>query len=78
MLAATGETHHVRFNSGYDVWLFKVESDQPPPEPGKTGLEEEVVLLFDPTGKLKKLRRSQVVAGSQPVLPPAVLPPQDK
>lgn len=78
VLAATGETHHLRFNSGYEVWLFKAKPDQPPPAPGKTGLEVEVVLLFDPAGKLKKLRRSQVVAVNQAALPPAALPPRDK
>jgi hypothetical protein len=57
VLAAIGQTHSLRFNSGYEVWLFKYKVEPPTPGQEKPGQPDEVVLLFDPSGTLRKLRR---------------------
>lgn len=47
--AALGQARVVRFDSGYEVWLYRLR------EPGSPG-EAEFVLLFPPSGVLEKTR----------------------
>lgn len=47
--AALGQARVIRFDSGYEVWLYRLR------EPGSPG-ESEFVLLFSPQGVLAKTR----------------------
>jgi hypothetical protein len=49
MLAALGPTKFVRFDSGYEVWLYQ--------SPADGGRFAEFVVLVDPTGIVRKARR---------------------
>ncbi len=54
LLAAFGPTTHVRFDSGYESWLYQVAA------PG--GQLTEVVVLLDPQGVVRKVRRGPTLA----------------
>ena len=49
MLAALGPTKFVHFDSGYETWLYQV--------PAGGGRFAEVVVLVDPAGVVRKMRR---------------------
>lgn len=49
LLAALGPTRHIAFDSGYEVWLYQA--------PAGAGRYREVVILLDPNGLVRKLRR---------------------
>ena len=49
LLATFGPTKAVRFDSGYETWLY--ESD------AGSGRRTELVLLLDPAGVVQKMRR---------------------
>jgi hypothetical protein len=50
VVAALGKAASVRFDSGYEVWVYR---DRPSAGPGSPG---EFVILFAPTGVVKKTR----------------------
>lgn len=54
LLAAFGPTTHVRFDSGFESWLYQVAA------PG--GQFTEVVILLDPQGVVSKVRRGPTLA----------------
>ncbi len=49
--AALGEATVVDFDSGYEVWVYREQLKDKPPA--------EFVLLFDPSGILKKKKQGQ-------------------
>lgn len=49
MLAALGPTRFVHFDSGYETWLYQAPADG--------GRFSEIVVLVDPTGVVRKMRR---------------------
>lgn len=49
MLTALGTTRFIRFDSGYETWLYQAPADG--------GRFEEFVVLVDPAGMVRKLRR---------------------
>jgi hypothetical protein len=49
MVAALGTTKSVRFDSGYEVWLYQ--------SPADGGRFAEFVVLVDPAGIVRKTRR---------------------
>lgn len=49
MLAALGPTKFVHFDSGYETWLYQA--------PAAGGRYTEFVVLVDPAGVVRKLRR---------------------
>ena len=49
MLAALGPTRFIHFDSGYETWLYQAPADG--------GRLEEFVVLVDPAGIVRKLRR---------------------
>ena len=49
LLAAFGPTRTVRFDSGYEVWLYQ--------SPADAGRFSEFVVLLDPAGVVSKTRR---------------------
>jgi hypothetical protein len=49
LLAAFGPTRTVRFDSGYEVWLYQ--------SPAGAGQFSEFVVLLDPAGVVSKTRR---------------------
>ena len=49
--AALGEGTVVSFDSGYEVWVYRDPPRETPPAPGS-----ELVLLFEPSGILKRTR----------------------
>lgn len=58
LLAAFGPTTHVRFDSGYESWLYRVA--------GPGGQSTEIVLLLDPHGVVSKVRRGPTLAPARP------------
>ncbi len=56
VLAALGKTAGIRFDSGFEVWVYQVTGDAPLSSvwgrPGKT----EFVVLFSPSGIVAKTR----------------------
>lgn len=48
LLAAFGPTKHVRFDSGYEAWVYQ--------SPAGGGQFAEFVVLIDPTGVVSKTR----------------------
>lgn len=54
LLAAFGPTTHVRFDSGFESWLYQVAA------PG--GQFTEMVILIDPQGVVSKVRRGPTLA----------------
>jgi hypothetical protein len=48
LLAAFGPTKHVRFDSGYEAWVYQ--------SPAGGGQFAEFVVLIDPTGLVSKTR----------------------
>ena len=57
VLAALGKTHQVRFDSGYETWLYQV--------PRGGGRFAEFVILFDPSGKVSKTRQREPQPGDK-------------
>ncbi|MDQ1832752.1 hypothetical protein [Massilia scottii] len=55
LLASLGPTHKVRFDSGYEAWLYQLAV------PG-AGFDEIVVLL-DAQGVVRKMRRRSHISG---------------
>ena len=49
LIAAFGQTRSVRFDSGYEVWLYQ--------SPAGGGRFAEFVILVDPAGVVSKTRR---------------------
>lgn len=49
LLAAFGPTQVVRFDSGYETWLYEASAGG--------GRHTELVLLLDPAGVVQKMRR---------------------
>lgn len=49
MLAALGPTTFIHFDSGYETWLYQAPADG--------GRFAEFVVLVDPSGVVRKLRR---------------------
>jgi hypothetical protein len=49
MLAALGPTKFVHFDSGYETWLYQA--------PAGSGRFTEFVVLVDPAGVVRKMRR---------------------
>jgi len=56
MLAAFGQPTTVRFDSGYEVWVFGVNETRNPRDREKPKQRSELVLLFDPSGAVAKSR----------------------
>ena len=67
VVAALGKTAAIRFDSGFEVWVYRIASDAPPaaraaqrPERQDAAEDEpakaELVVLFDPSGVVKKKR----------------------
>lgn len=54
VLAAFGPTTTQRFDSGYEVWLYRY---RPPRLFASDDADGEFVILFDPAGIVKKTRR---------------------
>ncbi len=54
--AAMGKPHTVAFDSGYEVWLYQYDVKQPVDAPKRDIEPLEFVVLFDPAGKVKKMR----------------------
>ena len=50
VMAALGGARVVRFDSGYEVWVYRAASRQPPEA------KAEFVILFTPDGVVKKTR----------------------
>ena len=50
VVAALGPASVIRFDSGFEVWAYRSAS------PGINVLDTELILLFDPTGTLQKMR----------------------
>ena len=48
LLAAFGPTKHVRFDSGFEAWVYQ--------SPGGAGQFSEFVVLLDPSGVVSKTR----------------------
>ncbi len=64
LLAAFGPTRSVRFDSGYEAWLYQ--------SPAASGRFGEFVILIDPAGVVAKTRRrgpSHAVAVPQRPIP---------
>ena len=66
VIAALGKTVAIAFDSGYDVWVYRIEEDTAL-RPGTT----EFVLLFDPAGIVTKTRVRPAPALSSPSTPPS-------
>jgi hypothetical protein len=49
LLATFGPTRHVRFDSGYEAWVYQ--------SPAGAGRFSEFVILIDPQGVVKKTRQ---------------------
>ena len=49
LLAAFGPTRSMRFDSGYETWLYEADAG--------AGRHTELVLLLDPAGVVQKMRR---------------------
>ena len=49
LLATFGPTRHVRFDSGYEAWVYQ--------SPAGAGTFAEFVILIDPRGVVKKTRQ---------------------
>ena len=64
--AALGPTTTLKFASGYEVWLYKAAAAGLPVsgQPGER--EVELVILFDPGGVLKKIRRREPAPVARP------------
>jgi outer membrane protein assembly factor BamE (lipoprotein component of BamABCDE complex) len=60
ILAALGPTTNVRFDSGYEVWLynFRPQGMAPATDSG-LATDGEFVILFDPQGIVRKTRRRE-------------------
>ncbi len=56
VMAAIGEPHKVAFGSGYETWLYQYDVKPPIDEEKKKMPTVEFVVLFDPDGKVKKMR----------------------
>lgn len=50
VIAALGNATIVKFDSGYEVWVYRAGSREP------SGAKAELVLLFTPSGIVKKTR----------------------
>lgn len=65
VLAQLGPTTNIRFDSGYEVWLYKYvprNTQQGPQWPFSNQTDEravEFVILFDPNGVVRKTRRRE-------------------
>jgi len=57
VLAALGKTHQVKFDSGYETWLYQV--------PRGGGRFAEFVILFEPSGKVSKTRQREPQPGDK-------------
>ena len=60
MLAGFGTPVAVRFENGYEVWVFRGKETRNPRE--KLKEPSELVLLFDPSGAVAKSRLRPAVA----------------
>ena len=54
VLAALGPAIVVKFDSGYEVWAYRKKSPERSPE--KAATPAELVILFAPSGVVKKTR----------------------
>lgn len=69
--AALGKTTTVRFDSGYEVWVYRWEGTGPPSQggqggPGSAQGADEYVVLFDPSGIATKARVRMAPRDSRP------------
>lgn len=56
-LAALGPTTEIRFDSGYAVWVYRARAAEPDAD------RAELVILFAPSGVVKKTRLRPAYAG---------------
>ena len=62
VLAALGPATVVRFDSGYEVWLYRLvetssrKNQDEPPNRDRGGQPSELVMLFNPSGSVSKVR----------------------
>jgi ABC-type phosphate transport system substrate-binding protein len=56
VVAALGGATVIRFDSGFEVWVYRYNSDAPADSENKARGENEFVVLFDPSGILAKKR----------------------
>jgi hypothetical protein len=62
VIAALGPATVIRFDSGYEVWVYRVEAsprknqDRPPNRGERGGQPSELVMLFNPSGSVSKIR----------------------
>jgi len=66
--AALGKTTAVRFDSGYEVWVYRWEGAgaQSKDGPGRAQGADEYVVLFDPSGIATKARVRMAPRDSRP------------
>jgi outer membrane protein assembly factor BamE (lipoprotein component of BamABCDE complex) len=64
VLAALGPTTNVRFDSGFEVWLYNFRPQGVVAVDGGLETDGEFVILFDPQGIVRKTRRRE--PGIQP------------